>query len=121
EKKKIKEQEKREERARFRTSSFFAEKIQWYREKSKYDKALLLLYRRLERKLNNLLRGKKITSKNVVDLVISKESNVNKLKVKRIARFIDRMVALKSGNLKIKDEQDFEEIYFEMEWVVNNI
>jgi len=121
EKKKIKEQEKREERARFRTSSFFAEKIQWYREKSKYDKALLLLYRRLERKLNNLLRGKKITSKNVVDLVISKEPNVNKLKVKRIARFIDRMVALKSGNLKIKDEQDFEEIYFEMEWVVNNI
>ena len=60
-------------------------------------------------------------SKNVIDLVISKEPNVNKLKLKRISRFIDRMVALKSGNLKIRNEQDFEETYFEMEWVVNNI
>ena len=37
EKKKAKEQETQEERERFRTSSFFAEKIEWYREKSRYD------------------------------------------------------------------------------------
>ena len=61
EKKKAEEIDREEERERFRTSSFFAEKIEWYREKNRYGKALTLLYRRLERKLNAILQGRKIT------------------------------------------------------------
>lgn len=121
EKKKIEEEEKKEEKMRFRTSSFFAKKIDWYREKSQYRKALLLLNRRLERKLNAQLGGKKITTDNVVDLVRSKEPNINKSKLKRISRFIDKIISLKSGKLKIKEESEFEEFFFEMEWVVSNI
>ena len=121
EKKKAQEQDKKEEREKFRTSSFFAEKIEWYREKSRYGKALTLLYRRLERKLNALLRGQKITTKNVIDLVIAKEPNITKLKIKRITKFMDTIIAIKEGKSKVKNEQDFENLYFEMEWVVNNI
>ena len=121
EKKKAQEQDRKEEREKFRTSSFFAEKIEWYREKSKYGKALTLLYRRLERKLNALLRGRKITTQNVLDLVIAKESHTTKQKIKRIAKFMDTIIAIKEGKSKIKNEQDFENLYFEMEWVVNNI
>ena len=121
EKKKAAKQEKVEEKEKFRTSSFFAEKIEWYREKARYGKALILLYRRLERKLNVLLRGQKITTKNVVDMITSKETKVNKLKVKRISKFMDRMIAIKEGKSKIKNEEDFESLFFEMEWVVNNI
>jgi len=120
-KKKIKEQETKEEQERFRTSSFFAEKIQWYREKGRYGKALMLLFRRLERKLNNLLRGKKITTKNVLDMVIAKEQNLTKLKIRRIARFMDRIIAIKEGKSKVKNEADFETLFFDMEWVMNNI
>jgi len=121
EKKKAKEQETQEERERFRTSSFFAEKIEWYREKSRYGKALTLLYRRLERKLNALLGGRKITTQNVTAMVIAKDPKITKLKTRRIAKFMDRIIAIKEGRSKIKNEQDFETLFFEMEWVVNNI
>ncbi len=120
-KKKVDEQDKKEEREKFRTSSFFAEKIEWYREKSRYGKALTLLYRRLERKLNALLRGQKITTKNVIDLVISKEPKTSKIKIKRISKFIDTIIAIKEGKSKVKNEHEFENLYFEMEWVVNNV
>ena len=121
EKKKVDEQDKKEEREKFRTSSFFAEKIEWYREKSRYGKALTLLYRRLERKLNALLRGQKITTKNVIDLVISKEPKTTKIKIKRISKLMDTIIAIKEGKSKVKNEQEFENLYFEMEWVVNNV
>ena len=121
EKKKAQEQDRKEERERFRTSSFFAEKIEWYREKNRYGKALTLLYRRLERKLNALLRGRKITTQNVLDLVIAKEPKTTKLKIRRITKFMDTIIAIKEGKRKVKNEQDFENLYFEMEWVVNNI
>ena len=121
EKKKAAKQEIIEEKEKFRTSSFFAEKIKWYQEKVKYGKALILLYRRLERKLNILLRGKKITTKNVIDMITLKETKINKLKVKRISKFMDRMIAIKEGKSKVKNEEDFESLFFEMEWVVNNI
>ncbi|NVM17813.1 MAG: hypothetical protein HWN80_08855 [Candidatus Lokiarchaeota archaeon] len=121
EKKKAQEQDKKEEREKFRTSSFFAEKIEWYREKSRYGKALTLLYRRLERKLNALLRGRKITTQNVLDLVIAKEPKITKLKIRRITKFMDTIISIKEGKSKIKNEQDFENLYYEMEWVVNNI
>ncbi len=121
EKKKADEQDKKEEREKFRTSSFFAEKIGWYREKGRYGKALTLLYRRLERKLNALLRGRKITTQNVIDLVISKELRTTKIKIRRIAKFMDSIIAIKEGKKKVKNEQEFENLYFEMEWVVNNL
>ncbi|MBY9020188.1 MAG: hypothetical protein KGD67_03950 [Candidatus Lokiarchaeota archaeon] len=121
EKKKADEQDKKEEREKFRTSSFFAEKIQWYREKGRYGKALTLLYRRLERKFNALLRGQKITTQNVIDLVIAKEPKTTKIKIRRIAKFMDSIIAIKEGKSKVKNEQEFENLFFEMEWVVNNV
>jgi hypothetical protein len=121
EKKKAEQLERIEEKERFRTSSFFAEKIKWYREKNRYDKALTLLNRRLDRKLNALLRGKKISTKNVAEMVISKDPKITKSKIKRISRFIDRMLSIKEGKSKVRNEQDFEDLFFEMEWVVNNL
>jgi hypothetical protein len=120
EKKKAEEEEKKEELARFRTSSFFAKKIEWYRDKSKYDKALTLLYRRLERKLNSQLGGNKITTKNVLQMVKDKEPGIHRHKIRRITRFMDKILAIKKGK-KIKDEKSFEELFFEMEWIVQNI
>ncbi|NHJ21713.1 MAG: hypothetical protein EAX91_12270 [Candidatus Lokiarchaeota archaeon] len=121
EKKKAEEIDRAEERERFRTSSFFAEKIEWYREKNRYGKALTLLYRRLERKLNAILQGRKITTQNVLDFVIAKEPKITKSKVRRISKFMDTMIAIKEGKSKVKNEQDFENLYFEMEWMVKNI
>ncbi|MFX1361592.1 MAG: hypothetical protein ACFE8T_14765 [Promethearchaeota archaeon] len=121
EKKKAKKQEQIEEREKFRTSSYFAQKIEWFRNKSEYGKALKLLYRRLERKLNAQLGGGTITTQSVVDLAISKDPSINKVKIKRISKFMDRILPIKEGKSKVKNVEDFENLFFEMEWVVNNI
>jgi len=122
EEEKIAEQEeKKEEMARFRTSSFFAQKIEEYKDKMKYRDALKLLYRRLERKLNNQLGGRKITTANVINLVIGKDPSTTKLKIRRLSKFIDKILLIKEGKYKVKTEQDFEETFFEMGWAVNNI
>lgn len=121
EERKIAEQEeKKEEMARFRTSSFFAQKIEEYKDKMKYGAALKLLYRRLERKLNSQLYGQKITTQKVIDMVVAKDPTATKLKIRRLARFMDRMLAIKEGKYRVKTEQDFENLFFEMGWAVNN-
>lgn len=109
-------EEKKEERARFRTSSFFAQKIEEFRDKSKYGDALKLLYRRLERKLHSQMKGQKITTRNVVDFVIAKDPSITKLKIKRLTKFMNTIISIKEGKSKVRDEEDFEEIFFEMNY-----
>ena len=121
EEKKAKEEEKKEEKARFRTSSFFAKKIEWYREKARYGKALSLLYRRLERKLNAQLGGRKITTQNIINMVTAKDPKITKLKLRRITRFMNRILLIKRGKRKVKSEHEFEQLFFELEWVHSNI
>ena len=115
------EEEKKEEMARYRTSSLFAQKIEEYRDKMKYAAALKLLYRRLERKLNSQLGGKKITIENVIDLVVAKDPTTSKLKIRRLTRFMDKILSIKEGRYKVRTEQDFEELFFEMDWAANNL
>ena len=114
-------EEKKEERARFRTSSFFAQKIEEYRDKSKYGDALKLLYRRLERKLNSQLQGEKITTQNVVELVVAKDPSTTKLRIKRLSRFMDRIISIKEGKYKVRTEEDFEDLFYEMGWTIENL
>ena len=120
EERKAREEEKKEEQARFRTSSFFAKKIEWYREKARFGKALTLLYRRLERQLNTLLGGNKITTKNIVVMVTEKDPRIKRHKIRRISRFMDRILSIKAGK-KVRNEREFEQLFFELEWVANNI
>ena len=115
------EEEKKEEMARYRTSSLFAQKIEEYRSKMKYATALKLLYRRLERKLNSQLAGQKITVENVIDLVVAKDPTTSKSKIKRLAKFMEKILSIKEGKYKIRTEQIFEELFFEMGWAVNNL
>jgi len=126
EKRKAAEAEKKEEKEKFRTSSFFAQKIDWYKEKNRYGKALTLLYRRVERKLHAQIGGEKITTQKVIDWVTAKEAGgkVNKLKIRRITKFMDRMLAIKEGKgkgSKVKTPEEFETLFLEMSWIKKNI
>ncbi|MFX1278295.1 MAG: hypothetical protein ACFFA3_02690 [Promethearchaeota archaeon] len=115
------EEEKKEEKARFRTSSFFAQKIEEFKDKSKYAEALRLLYRRLERKLHSQMKGQRITTKSVIDFVMIKNPSITKSKIKRLAKFMDTILSIKEGKYKVRDEEDFEELFFEMSWAVENV
>ena len=72
-------------------------------------------------KLNALLGGRKITTQNVISMVSGKEPNINKLKIRRITRFMDRIILIKNDKGKVRNEQEFEELFFEMEWLANNV
>ncbi|GAG93099.1 unnamed protein product, partial [marine sediment metagenome] len=80
-----------------------------------------LLYRRLERKLHSQMKGQKITTRNVVDFVIAKDPSTTKLKIKRLSKFMDTIISIKDGKYKVKDEEDFEEIFYEMDWTNSNL
>ena len=74
----------------------------------------------MERQLNTALGGQKITTKNVINMVKAKDPKITRYKIKRISRFMDRILVVKKGK-KVRNERDFEQLFFEMEWVANNI
>ena len=77
----------------------------------------------MERKLNAQLGGMKMTTKNVIDLVIAKESGgkVNRQKIRRLTRLMDRMLIIKAGKSKVRSPQEFENLFLEMSWAMKNI
>ena len=66
------EAERKREILKFRTSSFFAKKINWYRVNKRYNQALSILYRRIERKLRTLYlqEGQPATVETIMEAVI---------------------------------------------------
>jgi hypothetical protein len=118
------EAERRKELLQFRTSSFFAKKINWYRVNKKYRQALQLLYRRVERKLRKLIGDDSATL--TVDRILqiikeSKGSFISKDQLQRLEEFFTRMERLRNNKDDIKDERDFEDMFLEMRWIADNI
>lgn len=123
EEKKEQKQEEKEEILRFRTSSYFARKINWYKENRKFGQALTLLYRRLERRVNALLKGRAYTAENIINAIIAEKGSVNisRSNTKRLHIFFKEMILIKENKKKIKDPQTFQNLFFEMEWVLKSI
>ncbi|MBN2155217.1 MAG: hypothetical protein JW776_04185 [Candidatus Lokiarchaeota archaeon] len=106
----------------FRTSSFFAEKINWYRINKEYNQALVLLYRRLERKINKMMGG----AASSVDTILATIKEAQKQYMKdeeylRIKAFLIKMEQVKKNEIEIVDESEFRDMFFEMEWVNEHI
>jgi hypothetical protein len=123
EKEKEKEEEKKEEVLKFRTSSFFSKKINWYRENKKFNNALTLLFRRLERKINIILKGRAFTSENIMNIIISEKGKekISKSNLRRLDIFFMEIINVKNNKKKIKDPEVFQNLFFEMEWAMNQI
>ncbi len=122
--KKKREEEVEEEirELQFRTSSFFAEKINWYRVNKEYNQALVLLYRRLERKIHKMMGGIPPT----VDVVVAsiKEAQQKYMKdeeLQRIKAFLVKMEQVKKKEIDIIDDKEFHDMFFEMEWTNSHI
>ncbi|MHA1727314.1 MAG: hypothetical protein ACTSWY_01120 [Promethearchaeota archaeon] len=122
--KKKEEKESKEEiqELKFRTSSFFAKKINWYRLNKKYNQALILLFRRIERKLNKLIGGVKLTVNNIIAEIKARRGKyINKESINRMQRFLEKMLQVKKNQINIVDEEEFNDMFFEMEWFSNII
>ncbi|MHA1510783.1 MAG: hypothetical protein ACTSRX_03590, partial [Promethearchaeota archaeon] len=89
----LEEEERRQSMLQFRSSSFFSQKINWYRQHNKFRQALIQLYRRLERKVNRLLGDAPDRSVNAIMNAIERERGryITKENYKRIQRFFEKM------------------------------
>ena len=107
----------------FRSSSFFAQKINWYRQHNKFRQALIQLYRRLERKVNRLLGDAPDRSVKAIMAAIDRERGkyLSKDNYRRIQTFFEKMVSLKANKSDIKNEQEFENLFMEMSWVSDHV
>ena len=116
-KKKKKEEEIEEEELKFRTSSFFARKINWYRINKKYNQALTYLYRRIERRLNKMLGNLPLTNDNVISTIEASQGKyISKENIKRMRSFLEKIEEIKNNKITIEDSEEFNEIFFEMNW-----
>ncbi len=115
----LEEAERKRAVLKFRTSSFFAQKINWYRAHHKYKQALLQLFRRIQRKVNRLLGDSGNRSVEAIMRAIQNEQGryLSKNDYKRIQTFFEFMADLKRNKVNIKDEREFEDWFLEMSWI----
>ncbi|MCP4764585.1 MAG: hypothetical protein GY870_22615, partial [archaeon] len=124
-KKKKKKEEIRSSKERdelqFRTSSFFAQKINWYRINQEYNQALILLNRRVERKVMNLMEGVAPTAVNIIEKISAERGKyLSKVDLERIRNYLEKMEAIKSKQIEVVDILEFNDIFFEMNWFNEN-
>jgi hypothetical protein len=119
----LEEAERTRSLLKFRTSSFFAQKINWYRAKHKYKQALLQLHRRIARKVNRLLGDSPDRSISAVMTAIHRERGkyLSPTAYKRIEEYFNFIKDLKTNKITIKDEQEFESWFMKMSWVSDKI
>jgi len=125
-KKKKKEEEKKseelEDELKFRTSSFFAKKINWYRINKKYNQALIMLYRRVERKINKLMGVTNPTIENITNKISQERGKYfNATNLEKLTTFLQKMDDIKNDRITIADEQEFQDLFLDMGWVSDNI
>ncbi len=122
-KKKEKEDvEKEIEELKFRTSSFFAKKINWYRVNKKYNQALILLFRRVERKINKMMTGISPTVNNIIEKIQEERGKyITKENIIRMRSFLTKMLEIKGNKINIVSEEEFNDIFFQMSWIAEII
>jgi len=118
------EAERKRSIIQFRTSSFFAKKINWYKINKRYNQALSILFRRVEKKLRTLYlkEGQPATTEVIMEAITkAKGQYISKQQHKQLVDFFNTMQEIKDGNLNIEFEEDFIELYLSMEWINDNI
>ena len=121
-KKEEEEVEKEIEELKFRTSSFFAKKINWYRVNKKYNQALVLLFRRVERKINKMMIGINPTVDNIIEKIQEERGKyISKENITRMRSFLSKMLEIKGNKIHIVDEEEFNDVFFQMSWIVEII
>ncbi len=119
----LEEEERRLSKLQFRSSSFFAQKINWYRQHKNFKLALIQLYRRLERKVNRLLGDAPDRSVHAIMNAMERERGryLSKDNYRRIRRFFEKMDSLKKNKSDIRNELEFEDLFMEMSWVSDHV
>jgi len=83
---------------------------------------LILLYRRIERKINKMMGEVTPTADNVLaKLEQERGKYISKENYERIQKFLVNFKEIKENHLEIVDEEEFNEVFFEMSWFADII
>jgi hypothetical protein len=76
------------------------------------------LYRRIERKIHRLLGDQPASLDNIMTIIQSNQNKpIAKDNMLRLRAFFSKMIDLKANKLDVREEDQFQNLFLEMQWV----
>src|SRR5271157_790229 len=94
-------------------STFFAQKLQWYMEKSEFNHALELLYNRIKRLASKKI-GEDAKQETIINAIVDKFPQVDRKKIDQFFNKMERIVHKGARKQKITRVESFENLYYEI-------
>ena len=97
--------------------SLYKKRLDWFKSRHRYDKAIVLLYRRLKRTLTQVLKMKGFDVNEVIDSIL-KSYPEGELDEKRLVKAFETLDEVEKGK-RIAFEEEFLKIFLEMRWIAD--
>jgi len=94
-------------------STFFAQKLQWYMEKSEFNYALELLYNRIKRLASKKI-GEGASRDTIINAIVEKFPQVERKKIDYFFKRMEKIIQKGAGKQKITSVESFENLYYEI-------
>ena len=97
--------------------SLYRKRLDWFKSRHRYEKAVTLLYRRLKRTLAQVLQMKGFDVNEIIDGIL-KSYPEGEVDEKRLAKTFETLEEVEKGKL-IAFEEDFLKVFLEMRWIAD--
>ncbi len=95
--------------------SLYTKRLNWFKRRRRYEKALALLYRRLKRSLTKTLNVKGFDKEEVIGIILNNypEGDVDE---KRVVKAFENFEEVEKGR-RVPYQEEFMKIFLEMQWI----
>jgi len=97
--------------------SLYSKRLEWFKRQHRYDKAIVLLYRRLKRTLTEVLHLKGFNIDESINGIL-KNYPEEEIDEKRLVKAFETLEEVEKGK-RISFEEDFLKIFLEMRWIAD--
>jgi hypothetical protein len=97
--------------------SLYKKRLDWFKSRHRYDKAIVLLYRRLKRTLTQVLKMKGFDVNEAIDGIL-KSYPEGEVDEKRLVKAFEMLEEVEKEK-RIAFEEDFLKIFLEMRWIAD--
>jgi len=95
--------------------SLYSKRLNWFKLRRRYEKALTLLYRRLKRSLTKILNVKGFDKDEVIHNIFNNYPE-GEIDEKRVVKAFETFEAVEKGR-RVLYEEEFMKIFLEMQWI----
>lgn len=94
-------------------STLFTQKLAWYTEQAEYNRALELLYNRVQRTIGKKI-GNQASKQTIIDAITDRFHDASPDRLKKFFNTMERISAKGTNHLRVAKVEAFEKIYYEM-------